>query len=178
MADTSKDRKTAKVDKPELNVPSTAALDMERRLADDNAPTTGLLTVNPAGAQEAAEEGYVGTDPIYQNHANDTEAPLAAEEGVWADAEDKYHEDLAGDAKEPSDELKAFYKDRSTNLDPDAKDDEAPKAEPKPTDTNSDEALEAKRAENLVNADEASTKKRSASSSGTSAGSGSGSSSS
>jgi len=167
---TQKDKKHEGI---ELNVPSTAALDMEARLANDNAPSSGVLTVNAAGVEEAAVEGYRGTDPIYQNYANDTEKPLSAEEGVWADAEEKHDDNLAGDAKEPTDELKQAYKDRSTNLDPDAKDDEV-KREPKPTDTNSDEALEAKRAEALVNADDAKTSERSASAKGASGGSGSG----
>lgn len=34
-------------------------------------------TVNPDTEDNALNQnGYVGTDPIYQNHANDTEAPL------------------------------------------------------------------------------------------------------
>jgi hypothetical protein len=63
-------------------------VDHERRLAEDYQPDArvdGELVVNP---NPFGAEDYAGTDPIYQNHANDTEAPLAAEEGPDKDAED------------------------------------------------------------------------------------------
>lgn len=176
MATNAKNKKSD-AEKVELDVPSTAALDLEARLANDNAYPGGLLTVNAAGVEEAAVDGYRGTDPIYQNYANETEKPLAADGGVWADAEEAHEDLLSGDAREATPELKQLYKDRSTNLDPDAKDEDG-KREPQATDTNSDEALEAKRSESLVNAEESSTNKRSASASGSSGGSGSGSASS
>lgn len=34
-------------------------------------------------------DAYVGTDPIYQNYANETEAPLGSEKGVEAKLEDR-----------------------------------------------------------------------------------------
>lgn len=37
---------------------------------------TNDATVEEASAEDAPDEGYIGVDPIYQNHAWDTEAPL------------------------------------------------------------------------------------------------------
>lgn len=42
-------------------------------------------------------DGYVGTDPIYQNHANETDAPLG-EEGDLAFSTAKQEEDEKADA--------------------------------------------------------------------------------
>jgi hypothetical protein len=42
------------------------------------APAPDVEVVSKA---TAAEEPYIGVDPIYQNHASDTEAPLLAEPG-------------------------------------------------------------------------------------------------
>jgi hypothetical protein len=36
---------------------------------------------------DITDEGYIGTDPIYQNHAYDTLAPMASEDPVEAYAE-------------------------------------------------------------------------------------------
>lgn len=82
--------------KPQLGVPSTAQLDLERRQGNEYVGDSELASrrtfVNPS---PLGEEEYIGTDPIYQNHANDTEKPLAASKGVWKDAEDAYKESVA-----------------------------------------------------------------------------------
>jgi hypothetical protein len=78
-------------DKPYLVKP-TAQLDLERRLEDGYVPdavTGNTVTVNP---NPFGADDYVGTDPIYQNHANETEKPLASQEGVLKDAEDAHRE--------------------------------------------------------------------------------------
>lgn len=78
-------------DKPYLTRP-TSQLDLERRLDEDHKPDSDLslsLKVNP---NPFGDEDYAGTDPIYQNHANDTETPYAAEEGPDKDAEDAVRE--------------------------------------------------------------------------------------
>lgn len=52
--------------------------------------------VNPDG--EPTEDGYVGTDKIYQNYANETDAPLQADEGADKLAEEAFA-DAFGDSK-------------------------------------------------------------------------------
>lgn len=75
-------------DKKPERVPSAAEVDLEARLADDFKGESDLgirsqtVQPNPLG-----DEDYVGTDAIYQNHANDTEEPLAAKSGVDKKAE-------------------------------------------------------------------------------------------
>lgn len=61
--------------------PPASQVDLAERLANGNA-SSAVLSTAPSAVQEARpvdEEGYVNVDPIYQNHANDTEAPLQAE---------------------------------------------------------------------------------------------------
>lgn len=73
--------------KPE-RVPSLAEVDLENRLKDDHVGESVLASRrNTVQPNPLGEEDYVGTDAIYQNHANDTEKPLAAESGVEEKAE-------------------------------------------------------------------------------------------
>jgi len=77
----------AQDDEPYLTRP-TSLVDLDRRLEEGAVPDSdlsGRYIVNP---NPFGEEDYAGTDPIYQNHANDTEAPHAAEEGPEKEAED------------------------------------------------------------------------------------------
>jgi hypothetical protein len=68
---------------------STQQLDLEARQAEDYvSPLAVAKTVGPEQSL-LGEDGYVGTDPIYQNYANETEAPLAAEEGAEKVLEDR-----------------------------------------------------------------------------------------
>lgn len=70
-----------------------AQLDLERRLADDYvSPHVLAKGQNPSetGAYTPDDEGYVGTNEEYKNHANDTEAPLAAEGGADKLAEEAH----------------------------------------------------------------------------------------
>lgn len=60
---------------------------LEAQLKAEAPTPTTIVNPNPLGSED-----YVGTDPIYQNHANDTAKPLAAEEGVEKDAEDHLRE--------------------------------------------------------------------------------------
>lgn len=76
-------------DKPNYTKP-TSQLDLEARQSEDYVPPTVLgRDVDP----QKSENGYVGVDPIYQNFANDTEAPYAAEEGPESVVEENYYHD-------------------------------------------------------------------------------------
>jgi hypothetical protein len=73
-------------DKPYLTKP-TSQVDLETRLEDGYKPDSDVsdrrvVNPNPFGAED-----YASTDPIYQNHANDTEKPYRAEEGADKQAE-------------------------------------------------------------------------------------------
>lgn len=74
-----------------VTTPFNAQLDLERRQEEGYKPDSvlGTVTVNP---NPFGYEEYAGTDPIYQNHANDTEVPYAAEEGPEKVAEDNVKE--------------------------------------------------------------------------------------
>lgn len=75
-------------------------LDLEARQKKDYQPSS---VVGQAQDPQVSDNGYVAVDPIYQNHANDTEAPVKAEGG----AEAKVFEDhLAEDADFGGDEDK------------------------------------------------------------------------
>jgi hypothetical protein len=105
----------------ELDVKPTSQLDLERRLGEDP-PNTLFKTVNPVESTLTADDNtseltggddgdlYVGTDPIYQNHANDTEKPLQAEEGPDKSAEDFYLDTVDSEGgTEAGDQLKEAY---------------------------------------------------------------------
>jgi hypothetical protein len=86
-------------------VPSEAERDLAKRLkADDGgesvlASRSTTLNPNPFG-----EDAFVGTDPIYQKRANETEQPLAAKSGVDKKAEEAFKKvaGLADDVDEDS----------------------------------------------------------------------------
>jgi hypothetical protein len=84
----------AKYDKP------TSQLDLEARLERENENTDAHVPgyTNPVSF---GVENYVGTDPIYQNHANDTEAPLNAEEGAEKTAEELFRESHESHLQDP-----------------------------------------------------------------------------
>lgn len=76
-------------EKPYLTKPR-AQVDLERRTAEDYKPESEVgstVTVNP---NPFGEDEYVGTDPIYQNYANDQNKPLASEEGAEKEVEEAY----------------------------------------------------------------------------------------
>lgn len=101
----------SKKDKPEEEVvytKPTSQVDLEQRLdADEPDPHGFLKSVNP-DPNLGSEDGYVGTDPVYQNHAVDTDEPLAAEEGADKAAEEHFA-DAYGDGSGPSDAVKENY---------------------------------------------------------------------
>lgn len=81
---------------------STAALDLKRRLENDNESAlqvaAAATTADPYGKDEKGKEnGYVNVDQVYQNYADDTHKPLAAEDGVQKDAEEAFREAVAVD---------------------------------------------------------------------------------
>lgn len=99
----------------------SSQVDLERRLENDNRSSQVLVDSDEYNQRKADGDledtpgrdmrvegndisGYVGVDPVYQNYASDTEAPLPADEG----AESKVFERVAteGDAVvQVSDEL-------------------------------------------------------------------------
>lgn len=86
----------------------TSQLDLEARLANDNEAPAAVKTLNPSEQGEDDEDGYVGTDPIYQNHANDTEAPGEAEEGAEKDALDLHFASVATEPGKETETSKAI----------------------------------------------------------------------
>lgn len=97
----------------ELDVPSTHQRYLDNLLGkeakDRPVPKFGGETHPPEKLRAATEEGYVGVDPIYQNHANDTEKPLAANAGPDKLAEDAYKATVEGKPKKPGDQLSKLY---------------------------------------------------------------------
>jgi hypothetical protein len=89
-------------DKP-YTTRSTADLDLERRLSDDYVSDSDIrgnsvqLNPNPFG-----DEAYAGTDPIYQNYAEEVHKPLESKKGAFKAAED-HVKDLHKDEKEADD---------------------------------------------------------------------------
>lgn len=69
-------------------------LDLEARQADDyEVPSKLTQGTEP----ELSKNGYVGVDPIYQNHANSTEGPIEADGDnpeIKVFDEVAYHEDI------------------------------------------------------------------------------------
>lgn len=84
MADEEEERVEVEYIKP------ASQLDLEARLENGNEAPGRTQTVNP---NALGEEDYVGTDPIYQNHATDVDMPIASEEGVDAKAEELFAAD-------------------------------------------------------------------------------------
>lgn len=87
-------KKKAEYSKP------TSQVDLEERLANGNESSRILSTSDKASQQEddgkariMTVEGneldsYFGVDPIYQNYANETDAPYPAESGPEAELEE------------------------------------------------------------------------------------------
>lgn len=78
----------------------TSQVDLDERLKNENRVTGILKDTNPADSSVYyAESGFVGTDPIYQNYANDTDEPLKAESGADKQAEDYVKKQVTGTAE-------------------------------------------------------------------------------
>jgi hypothetical protein len=117
-----------KKEKVEYTKPTTQ-LDLEARLGED-APEAFYSDVNPGtdsvlnGTEKndenksvyatASGDDYIGTDPIYQNHSEDTLKPLKAEEGVEKDAEEEYFRTFEK-GNEPGEQLQSVYGDTTAN---------------------------------------------------------------
>lgn len=90
--------------------------------------------VQPADSDTTAD-GYVAVDPIYQNHANDFDAPLQSEKGVEKDLEEEFLESVEGVPAEAGKQLSDLYVDKARVEDKDEKpaddgDEEADTEEP------------------------------------------------
>lgn len=68
----------------------TSQLDLEARMEDDEEGTVTVPQMTNPSTPEEGENLYIGTDPIYQNHASDTEAPRQSQEGGEQKAEEKF----------------------------------------------------------------------------------------
>lgn len=76
-------------DKAPEPVKSTTQLDLEARQKDDYvSPIAKAKTVGP-NETLVNEDGFVGVSPEYANNANETDAPLASEEGAEKVLEDR-----------------------------------------------------------------------------------------
>lgn len=89
-----------KKDEPVYEKPASQ-VDLEARIANGNASNQVVIDSNEYRRRKESGEledvagrdftvegndtsGYVGVDPIYQNYANETEAPMKADEGAEA----------------------------------------------------------------------------------------------
>jgi hypothetical protein len=102
--------KDEKVEEVEVGVPSAHQKYLEEVTDPDREVPVFGASVNPVDqADHVTDEGYVGVDPVYQNYANDTDKPLAAEEGPDQAAEDAFHEAYEAEASEGSELLLSNY---------------------------------------------------------------------
>lgn len=70
--------------------PSTHELDVEaRRNAAEASDKPTDEVYAPYAVEDNDVSGYVGVDPMYMTYANDTEKPLAADGGVFAEIENE-----------------------------------------------------------------------------------------
>lgn len=75
----------------------TSQVDLEERLKNDNAAPAVLKDTNPAESTAYyTKTGFVGTDPVYQNYANETDAPRKAEDGPDKLAEEYVEKQVMG----------------------------------------------------------------------------------
>lgn len=89
MTDTQPTKPAVKAEKSDLAegvtfTRPTSQLDLEARQKAGNKVEGVLTTTNPKAPDDS---GFIGTDPIYQSRANESDQPLAAEEGPDAVAE-------------------------------------------------------------------------------------------
>jgi len=86
--------------------PSAAELDLKARLSDDHKGESDLSTRTTTVQPNPFGEGdFVGTDPIYQKRANETEQPKAAESGPEKAAEEQFASQFEVDEDDDSVEL-------------------------------------------------------------------------
>lgn len=91
----------------------TSLVDLEERQEDDYVPPAQLVQ---GSDPEPSKTGFVGVDSVYQNFANDTEAPMKSEEGAEAKVEEKYYAEDAdfeagktGDGESSDEEEESNY---------------------------------------------------------------------
>lgn len=63
---------------------------------------------NPSSDNAVNKDGFVGVDPVYQNFANKTDAPLAAGKGDEKALEEKHKKNLDGERGVPNVQLAAI----------------------------------------------------------------------
>jgi hypothetical protein len=96
-------------DDVQMGVKSTHELYLES-LAQPSDPPKHMDSVGPEGVLAPTKSGFVAVSPEYQNFANKTEKPLAAQGGGAGAAEAAYAASFEG-GNEPGDALKAAYAD-------------------------------------------------------------------
>lgn len=98
MSDTQSPKVTSEPKAPKADVPEavftrpTSQLDLEARQKEAaRVAKEGVVplvtSVNPAAPDDS---GFIATDPIYQNRANETDMPVESEEGPDAQVEEDY----------------------------------------------------------------------------------------
>lgn len=110
MSDTSKDRAPAKADASNDGEATAAAGGGDPGSPAGGKPAEAASPGAAGGGSVArgdthADEPYVGVDPVYMNHANDTEAPLSGdgdEGGVFDEAVERERATRLEDAIGPS----------------------------------------------------------------------------
>jgi hypothetical protein len=107
----------------EVDVKSTHQRYLETVLDPDREAPVFSESVNPSEA--VTSDGYIGTDPIYQNHANDTDEPMQADEGPDKLAEDAYIDSVEGEPTEAGEALKGHFADLTRTADDSKAKDEA-----------------------------------------------------
>jgi hypothetical protein len=102
MARTPKDG--SKLEKPRSQV-------VAEQLAKNTDPPADLVTSQNMADSGVYKDGFVGVDPIYQNNANEFDAPLASEGGVEKDAEEFFEQSLKNEPTEAGEKLSSVYGD-------------------------------------------------------------------
>lgn len=109
--------------KPNYSKPASQ-VDLEERQSKDYVPPAQLLQGKDP---EPSKTGFVGVDAVYQNYANDTEAPRKAEGGPEAkveknaydkDADFEYGKTEDGEVEEEDEDEDSSSNPPSTNTPP------------------------------------------------------------
>lgn len=99
----------------EVDVKSTHQRYLETVLDPDRKAPVFSESVNPSEA--VTSDGYIGTDPIYQNHANATDEPHQADDGPDKLAEDAYIDSVEGEPADAGEALKGHFADLTRSAD-------------------------------------------------------------
>lgn len=95
----------------------TSQVDLEERLKNNNAAPAVLKDTNPADSTvNYTKAGFVGTDSVYQNYANETDAPLKAQGGPDKRAEEYVEKQVTGTASSSETQESKTSTDEQTKI--------------------------------------------------------------